>query len=80
MGILLHLKPSSAEGKKLIREHGQLWRLTNTWDKVSFSDNSGPWYHIQSLRNPNYGKWIHANDDTDFRVIERIEVVVPQSY
>lgn len=73
MGAMLHLKGKSRKGKNRIREHGPLWRLTRTEDKVFFSDRKGPWLHIESLRNKNYGRWINEFDDEDMSVIEKIE-------
>lgn len=76
MGVLFYLRAKSATGKREIRDHGDLWRMTSTSDRVLFSNNVGPWYHVQSLKNPNHGRWINGNDDTNFRIIERIEVDV----
>ena len=77
MGVLLHIKAKSLKGKNRVREHGQLWRLTRTADKVLFTDKPGPWHHLESLRNPNYGRWISENDDPDFVIVERIEAQDP---
>jgi hypothetical protein len=43
-------------------------------EKVLFTDKEGPWFHLESLRNTQYGRWVHHNDDTDFTIVEKIEV------
>lgn len=73
MRSLIHVKPKSKDGKDYIRKHGELWRLTNTIERVIFCDKLGPWLHLESIKNPHYGKWVHKYDDIDFVVIEKIE-------
>ena len=73
MGVLLQVKAKSLKGRNRLREHGILWRLTFTRDKVEFDNKPGPWHHVESLKNPQYGRWIHHNDDPDFVIVDRIE-------
>lgn len=74
MGALLHLKAKSQKGRNRIREHGELWKLVMTQQRVLFSDLAGPWHLVDSTKNPMYGRWIHETEDAHFTIVEKIEV------
>jgi hypothetical protein len=73
MAALFHLKPKSKKGKNRIHEHGNLWKLINTVSGVLFCGKPGPWYYVNSLKRPDYYRWVHHNDDEDLIIIEKIE-------
>ena len=73
---LLKLAGKSQKGKNRIREQGELWELIKQVDRVQFSNQAGPWLLIQSKSNSKHERWIHAETDTDFSIVQAINETI----
>jgi len=66
------LTGKTLKGKNRVREFGSEWNLIDTKDKVSFTQEPGPWLLLKPAKDKqgrNDGsRWVHATHDQDFLV------------
>lgn len=65
----IKLTPISNKGKNRIQELGDQWTILKIQDKVLFSSDSGPWLLIEPISNPDKPRWIHQDNDQDFKIV-----------
>ena len=60
------LIPKTKKGKERIKQYGDTGVVFEVRDKVSFSDDRGPWLLV--LAADPKGRWVHETRDKNFTV------------
>lgn len=55
------------KGKNRVRDHGRVWEVIKTTDRVLFSPQAGPWLQVVPVKTgASAARWVHASQDQDF--------------
>ena len=66
VGDFLKIGGISRRGKNRIREHGAIWKVRNVWANKTL---------LESTDGKDYWRWIDHNDDPDFEILEKVNVI-----
>lgn len=78
---IVTLIPLDKRAKQIVKQHGERWEVTRLEKRVLFSDEPGPWLHVQpitedrapasdmrSARIESASRWVHEFNDENFKV------------
>ena len=65
--MLVKVKGKSSKGRNRVKEHGDLWEVTNTSNAVCCD---GKLSHFAKSVQTGYTRWFAVEDDSDFEILE----------
>lgn len=77
---IVTLIPQDKRAKQIVQKHGNRWEITQTRDRVLFSNDPGPWFLVTPITEPRVAmtvqeakedsasRWVHAFFDPRFKI------------
>jgi len=78
---IVTLIPLTKRAKQIVKQHGERWEAIEQRQRVLFTDQAGPWLHVQPItedrapaanmraaRIESASRWVHEFSDENFKV------------